>query len=83
MIGQCHALAYIVQLQCTLPTRLVPLIYKAPNTYTTYNVYTTQIYSEISPFHVPSVRPSVSMQCCHLGPPRSFLLRYCNSFCLL
>ena len=33
MIGQCHALAYIVQLQCTFPSHLVPLIYKAPNIY--------------------------------------------------
>ena len=37
----------------------------------------------ISPFHVPSVRPSVSMQCVHLGPPLSFLLKYASSFCLL
>jgi hypothetical protein len=29
------------------------------------------------------VRPNVSIQCCHLGPPRSFLRRYFNCFCLL
>lgn len=40
-------------------------------------------HKDISPLQVPSVNPSVSMQCCHLGPPLSFLLRYCNSFCLL
>lgn len=43
--------------------------------------YTT--YREISPLQVPSVNPKVSIQCCHLGPPLSFLLKYCKSFCLL
>lgn len=45
--------------------------------------YSVLYYKEISPLQVPSVRPRVSMQCCHLGPPLSFLLKYCNSFCLL
>jgi hypothetical protein len=40
-------------------------------------------HNDISPLQVPSVNPRVSMQCCHLGPPLSFRLRYCNNFCLL
>ena len=38
----------------------------------TYPVYAP---SEISPFHVLSVRPRVSIRFCHLGPPLSFFLK--------
>ena len=48
-----------------------------------YRICRCARYRLISPFHVPSVNPNVSMQCCHLGPPLSFRLRYCNSFCRL
>ena len=40
-------------------------------------------HNDISPLQVPSVSPRVSIQCCHLGPPLSFRLRYCSNFCLL
>lgn len=41
------------------------------------------LYNVISPFHVPSDKPSFSTRFCHRGPPLSFLLRYFNSFALL
>lgn len=36
----------------------------------------------ISPTHVLSVNPNVSIKCLHLSPPLSFFLKYRNSFCL-
>lgn len=38
-------------------------------------------YIVISPFHVPSVSPSVCTHLCHRSPPRSRRRRYASSFC--
>ncbi len=49
-----------------------------------YMLYGIEVnYRLISPCHVPSLSPRVFTTCCHRSPPRSFVRRYFNNFCLL